>query len=104
MFVSVFGAACYRAGRIEDAIRWLEDRIKLRKGAVEPLDWPLLAMGHYRLGHHDEANHWLNRLRNRQPSTDSNQFWDELALHLLRSEAEATILYDPIFPADPFAH
>jgi len=27
----------------------------------------------------------------------------ELELRLLRSEAEALILYDPVFPADPFA-
>ena len=43
-------------------------------------------------------------LRNRQPSTDPNQFWGELEIRLLRSEAEAVILFDPIFPADPFAH
>jgi hypothetical protein len=29
---------------------------------------------------------------------------DWLPLQLLRREAEAVILYDPIFPADPFAH
>jgi hypothetical protein len=28
---------------------------------------------------------------------------DWLALQLFRREAEALILYDPIFPADPFA-
>ena len=27
----------------------------------------------------------------------------ELDIRLLRSEAEALILYDPVFPTDPFA-
>ncbi len=46
----------------------------------------------------------LDRLRNHQPSADPNKFWDELEIRLLRSEAEALIPYDPIFPAEPFAH
>jgi hypothetical protein len=72
-------------------------------GADGPLDWPFLAMAHHHLGHRGEARRWLDRLRNRQPSTDPNQFWDELEIRLLRSEAEAVILYDPVFPSDPFA-
>jgi hypothetical protein len=28
---------------------------------------------------------------------------DWVALQLLRSEAEAVVLYDPVFPDDPFA-
>ncbi len=30
-------------------------------------------------------------------------YFRELKLHLLLREAEAVVLYDPIFPADPFA-
>jgi tetratricopeptide (TPR) repeat protein len=98
------GSALYRTGRFDGAIRRLEEGIQLRNGTDEPLDWPFLAMAHHRLGHRDEARRWLDRFRNRQPSTDPNQFWDELEIRLLRSEAEAVVLYDPIFPADPFAH
>ena len=100
------GAALYRVGRFEDAIRRLEEKIRARfKGSSEePQDWPFLAMAHHRLGHRDEARRWLEKLRNRQPSTDSDKFWDELEIRLLSSEAEAVVLYDPIFPADPFAH
>ena len=65
--------------------------------------WPFLAMAHHRLGHRDEARRWLDRLRARQPSTDPAQFWDELEIRLLRGEAEAVVLYDPVFPDDPFA-
>jgi WD40 repeat protein/tetratricopeptide (TPR) repeat protein len=102
MAIPAFGAALYRAGRYEDAIRWLEDRIRLRKGVDEPVDWSFLAMAHHCIGHRDQARRWLNRLQNRQPSTDPNRFWEELEIRLLRSEAEAVIL--PIFPADPFAN
>ncbi len=59
-------------------------------------------MAHHRLGHRDEARRWLDRLRGYQPSTDPNDFWSELEIRLLRSEAEAVILYDPVFPEDPF--
>jgi hypothetical protein len=68
------------------------------------ITWPFLAMGRHRLGHRDEARRWLDRFRNRQPSADTSQFWDELEIRLLRGEVEALILYDPTFPADPFAH
>jgi hypothetical protein len=44
------------------------------------------------LGHRDEARRWLDRLRNLQPSADPAQFWDELEIRLLRSEAEAVVL------------
>jgi tetratricopeptide (TPR) repeat protein len=97
------GAALYRAGRCDEAIRQLEEAIPLRRGTSVPLDWPFLAMAHHRLGHRDEARRWLDRLRERQPGTDPARFWDELELRLLGSEAETLILYDPAFPDDPFA-
>jgi hypothetical protein len=60
-------------------------------------------MAHHRLGHRDLALHWLDRLRNHRPTADRDQFWQQMEIRLLRSEAEALILYDPAFPADPFA-
>ena len=63
-----------------------------------------LAMAHHRLGHRDESRRWLDRLGYRQPSAEPIDFWNELQIRLLRSEAEAVILYDPVFPADPFVH
>jgi hypothetical protein len=61
-------------------------------------------MAHHRLGHRAEALRWLDRLRQYQPSTDPALFWQDLEVRLLRSEAEAVIVYDPAFPVDPFAH
>jgi len=102
-YLNTLGAALYRAGRFDEAIRRLEEAIRLRNGVTLPEDWEFLAMAHHRLGHRDEARRWLDRLRNRQPSADPAQFWAELEIRLLRCEAEAVILYDPVFPADPFA-
>jgi tetratricopeptide (TPR) repeat protein len=102
--MNTLGATLYRAGQYDLAIQRLEEGIRLRDGVSVPEDGAFLAMAHHRLGHRDEARRWLDRLRNRQPSADPAQFWNELEIRLLRSEAEAVILYDPIFPADPFVH
>jgi tetratricopeptide (TPR) repeat protein len=102
-FLNTLGAALYCAGRYDDAIRRLEEAIRTRGGEGSPRDWAFLALAHHRLGHSAEARRWLDKLRQHQPSTDPNQFWDELEIRMLRSEAEAVILYDPVFPDDPFA-
>jgi hypothetical protein len=99
---STLGAVLYRDGRSTDAIGRLEEAIRVRGGEGAPRDWAFLAMAHYRLRHRDEARRWLDQLRQHQPNTDPNQFWDELEVRLLRGEAEAMVLYDPAFPADPF--
>ena len=61
-------------------------------------------MAHYRSGHGEEARRWRDRLRDRKPNPDPKAFWDELEIRLVQTEAEAVMLYDPIFPADPFTH
>jgi WD40 repeat protein/serine/threonine protein kinase/tetratricopeptide (TPR) repeat protein len=102
-FLNTLGAVLYRAGRFDDAIRCLEEAIQSRSGASEPQDCAFLAMAHHRLGHRAEARRWIERLRDHQPSADPIRFWDELEIRVLRSEAEAVVLYDPSFPHDPFA-
>jgi tetratricopeptide (TPR) repeat protein len=104
-FLNTLGAALYRAGRYDEAIRRLEEAVQARGGAGAsiPDDWEFLALTHHRLGHRDEARRWLDRLREHRPSEEAGRFWDELWIRLLRSEAEAVILYDPAFPDDPFA-
>jgi tetratricopeptide (TPR) repeat protein len=103
-YLNTLAAALYRAGRYEEAIRRLEQAVQARRGARESDDWAQLAMAHHRLGHHQQARQWLARLREHEPSTDPAQYWPEQEMRLLRREAEAVILYDPIFPADPFSH
>ena len=106
---NVLGAALYRVGRFEDSVRQLERGIQLSQGRELPADWTFLAMAHFRLGHHNESRRCLDRLGIDQRSEDLNklsplgQFWDEVEIRLLRREAQALVLYDPVFPADPFA-
>ena len=102
-YLNTLGAALYRAGRFAEAVRRLEEAVQKRNGVSIEADWVFLAMAHQRLGHHDEARRWLDRFRDRSPNLDPSAFWDELEIRLLRAEAEAVVLWDPIFPADPFA-
>jgi hypothetical protein len=62
-----------------------------------------LAMAHHQQGHRAEAGRLLDRLQEHQQSAGPIGFSSELVIRLLRSEAEAMIRYDPIFPANPFA-
>jgi hypothetical protein len=91
------GWALYRAGRYDEAIG------RLQWGG--PVDLAFLAMADHRLGHRKEALHSLDELRGMQDQfpTFPEFFWIHLAVRLLRSEAEAVVLYDPVFPEDPFA-
>ena len=82
---------------------WGEARSKILPAPNSPKQPPALTLAHGRLGHRAEARRWLDRLREHQPSADPVQFWDELEIRVLRNEAEAVILYDPVFPDDPFA-
>jgi tetratricopeptide (TPR) repeat protein len=101
--LKTLGAALYRAGRFEEAVRRLEEGIQKGNGVSAMADWVFLSMAHHRLGHHDEARRWLDRFRDFSPSPNPYAFWNELQIRLLRAEAEAVVLWDPIFPADPFA-
>ena len=70
-------------------------------------------MAHQRLGHVqqprgllDEVQRSWERVEAEAVRTDGAVSLfspDWLPLQLLRREAEAVILYDPVFPADPFA-
>jgi tetratricopeptide (TPR) repeat protein len=103
-FLGTLGAALYRAGRYDEAIRRLKEQVQAQNGLGRPADWAFLAMAHHLLGHRQEARRWLDRLRQDQLSTAAPiYFWFDLQNRLLRSEAEAVILYDPVFPDDPFA-
>jgi WD40 repeat protein/tetratricopeptide (TPR) repeat protein len=89
--------ALYRAGLYDEAIR------RLQQGRGGTADLAFLAMAHHQLGHREEALRSLDGLRQDQLLTDPQVFWYVLAVRLLRSEAEAVILYDPVFPEDPFS-
>jgi hypothetical protein len=98
----VLGAALYRAGRYEAAIDRLTQFRQITDGSYDPECDVYFAMAQERLGHRAEALRWLDRVRNRQPSTNPALSEFEMQLRFLHREAEALILYDPIFPTDPF--
>jgi WD40 repeat protein len=102
-YLITLGAALYRAGRFADAVRRLDEGIRYKSGVSEEADWVFLAMAHHRLGHHEEARRWLGRFRDRSPGLAPGYVWGELEIWLLRTEAEAVVRWDPIFPSDPFA-
>ena len=100
---TVLGAALYRIGNFDEAIRLIEQGIKNRGNKSSPKDWAFLAMAYHRKGDREQAHLWLGKLLARQPDTDREHFWDEVEIQLLRHEAEA-LLKGSAFPSDPFAH
>ncbi len=102
-FLNTLGATLYRAGRYEESIRRLEEGIGEQGGKSTPQDWVFLALAHHQLGHGAVARCWLDRFQTYKVNEKPNAFWNELEIRLLRREAESLILYDPIFPRDPFA-
>jgi hypothetical protein len=110
----------YQEGRYAETIRRNEE---LLKTTSHPYTLTLahlhLAMAHQRLGHEAEARRQLDAARKRLEGL-GHVFWDALrdlasgelmdygwtewmTATILLHEAEALIVYDPIFPADPFA-
>jgi tetratricopeptide (TPR) repeat protein len=88
----LLGAALYRAGRFEEAIRRLDDSDRAPDDAGEPKAFAFLALTHFRLGHRDEAGRWLDKLAAYQPKAGAEFFWDDVEIRILRREAESLIL------------
>jgi tetratricopeptide (TPR) repeat protein len=107
------GAVLFRAGRLEEALK----RFERAPQAVPPRarDLLFLAMIHSRLGHTSEARQLLQQAEqwiaeaDKAPSGTETERprWmnvtEKPTTLLLRSEAEAVVRSDPVFPADPFA-
>jgi tetratricopeptide (TPR) repeat protein len=98
------GAAHYRTGRFEEAVRAL-DRARHcpshAKDGGAVTDWLFLAMAHHRLDHAKEARQWLDKAikrveRNaRNPSAGADPWFvawqNRLKASLLRREAEVLV-------------
>jgi serine/threonine-protein kinase len=112
------GVVAYREGRYAEAIGFLE------KGVESHDDWwfvtvahPFMAMAHQKLGHDAEARRELAAAREsyddcRRMFHDSDSAdgpllrygWQDLPrAAVVLHEAEGVVVYDPAFPADPFA-
>jgi tetratricopeptide (TPR) repeat protein len=89
--LNTLGAALYRAGRFDEALRRLGESIRGQGGEGKPQDWVFLAMAHHRRGNREEARRWLDRFRDYRLSENPARFWEEVEIRLLRREAEALI-------------
>jgi WD40 repeat protein/serine/threonine protein kinase/tetratricopeptide (TPR) repeat protein len=97
------GAANYRAHRYDEAINHLEEANRKWDGDRSRV-LAFLAMANQALGREVEARRWLGQLMARTPTppADWGAPWAELEVALLQREALAVVVYDPVFPADPF--
>jgi eukaryotic-like serine/threonine-protein kinase len=104
LVLNTLGAALYRAGRFDEAVRRLEEGIKNRGGSGVPQDWVFLAMSHLKLGHSAEARRWLDKLKSRSIVNHPLNFWDEVEILAFQREAEALLRAPGIdLPVDVFA-
>jgi WD40 repeat protein/tetratricopeptide (TPR) repeat protein/tRNA A-37 threonylcarbamoyl transferase component Bud32 len=90
--VRVLGAALYRAGKPEEALRRFGESAAVWK--PRGWDWLFLAMIHHRLGHADQARRHLEKGVRWIEEADRQgwQDWDErVVVPLLRREAEALL-------------
>jgi hypothetical protein len=104
---------CLRAGRFEAALRALDESDGLGAGwPARTLNEPVRAIVCHHLGRHAEARSALEKARQWADQNEKKGPPDLTALNylgdwyrhlILVREAEALIVYDPIFPADPFA-
>jgi hypothetical protein len=101
-FLNTLGVAQYRSDLAAPALATLM-RSDALNGGKEPSDLAFLAMAHQRLDQPAEARAALVRLRDmiaRRRGLALAQVAEDRAF---LAEAEAVILYDPVFPEDPFA-
>lgn len=96
--LNALGAALYRAGRFEEAIRHLNESLQARGDEGDPKAFAFLAMAHHRLGHHDEAKRWLDKLAAYRPKPGVDFSWDDVDIDILRREAESLIQGVPSAP------
>ena len=63
VWLYIHGAACYRAGRFEEAVRLLRDSLSRTNYGARALNFPFLAMSLHRLDKADEARQELRNAR-----------------------------------------
>jgi hypothetical protein len=91
--LNTLGVILYRAGRYQEAIDRLDERVAVGEALGAPVDWVFLAMAHHRLGHKAEANRWLDKFRAwKVPDLRSSKdLWNELEILLFAREVEALL-------------
>jgi hypothetical protein len=90
--LQTLGAALYRAGRFEEAVRRLDESMQTRGDGGDARGFAFLAMAHHRLGRRDEAKRWLDKLVSYRPEEGFDFSRDDVEVRILHREAESLIL------------
>jgi WD40 repeat protein/tetratricopeptide (TPR) repeat protein len=88
--LNTLGGVLLRAGRYDEAIKRLEEGMKLGPGDGSPHDWAFLALACQRAGRNDDAQRWAAKLAASNAGGQSS-FWDDLEIQLLRREVAAAV-------------
>jgi WD40 repeat protein/Flp pilus assembly protein TadD len=95
---NTLGAILYRAGQYEEAVKELNESIRLNQAGGVWADFFFLAMAHHRLGKPTEAKGWLAK-STRPEAKPPPTFWVyPLEWDLLDREAEALLKQSPTDP------
>jgi len=104
MYAAMAGAAHYRSGNLNAAIKELGGFTRIAPGTSAMWPWLFLAMTYHQMGNAEQANNllqkakqWLDHdLKERERIFGSSRIrWDERTeLQLLRQEAESLIVRD----------
>ncbi len=112
-FLLALGLAEYRSGHWDAALKVLDECREQATGPLQSVPAAFVAaMALGRLGRSESAQgrlaeaNWM--MAKSLPAVNANDlratYWpDWLICAILAREAEAVVLYDPVFPADPFA-
>jgi tetratricopeptide (TPR) repeat protein len=98
-YLNTLGAALYRAGRFDEALKRLSEANAIYKPADEQrsalaYNCCFLAMVHHRLGHAEEARKWQDKARqgtDRESAANGLAWNRRLTLPLLRRETEESM-------------
>ncbi len=102
IYANTLGVALYRAGRIAEAAGVLERNVPGNTDSAG-FDWVFLAMCKKRLGQDAPARVALDHAREWWAKAPRISLAESTEFQAFMREAEAAVLYDPIFPNDPFA-
>ena len=89
--LTTLGAALYRAGRFDEAIRRLGEGVQARGGSASPQASAFLAMALHRRGDHAAARRWFEALGAYNPASNSRFSWEDVEIGILRREAEELV-------------
>jgi tetratricopeptide (TPR) repeat protein len=82
------GAALYRAGRFEEAVKELDVAVEKQKKGGSVWMQLFLAMAHHRLQHAESARAWLTKAVQQIDATKDPDWQDRVRWRVLRQEAE----------------